>query len=54
MWAHARETSREPSGIVGKVAHGAPVDFELSIVEFGGEGAEAYMLMMPEKGSKVQ
>jgi len=27
MWADTRETSREPSGVVGKVAHGAPVDF---------------------------
>ena len=36
MWAHARETSREPGGIVGKVAHGASVDFGLSMDGFRG------------------
>ena len=42
MWAHARETSREPGGIAGKVAHGAPVGFGLSMVGFRGSGGSLH------------
>ena len=42
VWVHARETSGEPSGIVRKVAHGAPVDFEFSMVGFGGFGVSLH------------
>ena len=38
---------------MGKVANGAPVDLGLSMVGFRGSGGKAYMLIIPEKGSKV-